>query len=166
MDERSSPLTDPITGYGLLAGFSVFFLVDGRDLAFGSVNQMGPGFFPTVLSALLLAMALGGIAVEVAARWRKRGLAARTAPRGEDEIWAIQWKPLIHVAVAIAAFALTVRSFGIVPAAVLSAFIAGLASGATPLRHLALLGLTIGAFVYAVFCVGLDLAVVPYRWPF
>lgn len=120
-----------------------------RDYPMGSAMRMGPGYFPFLLGLLL---ALLGAAICL------RSLALR-GPGVEG----VDPRALIFVLAAVAAFAATVESLGIVIAATLLLAVGASASresrvGEVIVLTLLLVALTVGVFVY-----GLGL---PFRlWP-
>ena len=70
-----------------------------RDYQFGTANRMGPGYFPTIISALLV---LTGIAILMRGRFS-----------GADIIGDVGWKPLVIVAGSIFMFGLLVQNLGL-----------------------------------------------------
>ena len=101
-----------ILGGLLLVGLGVAGLVFGAPLAMGTPRRMGPGFFPTILSWLLIG--LGGI-VAVGGAMRAGAMASRIA-----------WRPLILITAAVGAFGALIDRAGLLLATVavvaLSAF--------------------------------------------
>jgi hypothetical protein len=130
----------------LLAGlmFIAFGLAGlwlARDLDFGSAGDMGPGYFPRAVCALLIA--LGG-ALAVTALMR-----AGEAAEG----WA--WKPLLLITVSALAFAFLLKPIGLVGTLAVTTVLASAAG--TLLRPLPLVALAavliavnVGIFVLAL----------------
>jgi len=116
-------------------------LLIARDYAFGTMVRMGPGYFPTVLGALLV---LFGIHVLV------KGL------RSADKIEA-GWSPraLILLPLSLALFGLLIDRAGLLPA--LAALILGSAAAGKEFRlgEVVLLAAFLIAFCVAVFVWGL-----------
>lgn len=114
----------------------------GLDI--GSLDQMGPGFFPLALSIIL-----AGIGV----------LVLLGAKPDEDGQLPVNWRAVSLISGAPIAFGLTVRSLGLVPALLVSVAMATLASrNITPARAVLIItGVTV--FCVAVFKFGLR---VPY----
>jgi putative tricarboxylic transport membrane protein len=125
----------------LLAGVSLaalggFSLWAGADLDTGSLRSMGPAALPRAVSLLILA---GGLAMSVAALVKKGEPLGRWPLRGP-----------LFVSLAIAAFALTIRSVGLAVAGPVVVLVSGAASEETrPLE------LVIFAIVMTAFCIGL-----------
>lgn len=81
----------------IAVGVAVFVIA--RNYGIGSLAHLGPGFFPMLLGALLVALglAIGGVAL------RERG-AARIS---------LSWRPLIIISMAVAIFALGLDALGL-----------------------------------------------------
>lgn len=139
----------PIVGYALLAILAAIFLYGGTALPFGSLRSIGPGFLPTVLAAILMVMSLAGIAME----WNK----------GRESDGKLDLRPLFFICLAILLFALTVRRFGLIPASVIGALVAGFAEKDARLVGNAIVAVLIGLLVWLIFIAGLDLSVPAFR---
>jgi hypothetical protein len=75
----------------------------GQDYAMGTAFRMGPGYFPRLLCALLVAL---GVIIA------GKGLVMRSeAPE------RLHWRPLIMVTLAVLAFGALIGNFGLLPAA-------------------------------------------------
>lgn len=85
---------------GILAviGLSAFLIALGYE--FGTARRMGPGYFPVVLSGLLIALAI----IEM--------ISAAMKP----ERIALDWRPFMAILAAVAGFAVTMALFGMIPA--------------------------------------------------
>jgi|SRR5688500_16008558 putative tricarboxylic transport membrane protein len=130
----------------LLAGvmfvaFGLFGLWLARDLDGGAAGDMGPGYFPRLVCAVLIG--LGG-ALAAAGLMRES-----EAPEG----WA--WRPLLLVTASALAFALLLRPFGLVGTLAVTIVLASAAG--TLLRPLALallvavlIAANVGIFVIAL----------------
>ena len=129
----------------LLAVFGVLGLILGADFDVGSARRMGPGFFPRILSWLVIL--LGAAIAAFGAR-----------ARGET-VTRIVWRPLILVTLAIAAFWLLIDRAGLVAATVAVVAIGGLAGrDAKPLELGALaLFMAIAAALLFVYALNLPL---------
>lgn len=132
---------------GLL--FMVFGAVFGLQclgLEMGTTLRMGPGYFPAVLSVVLLVL---GAAIVVSA----------FGSVGED-IGNYAWRGMVFILVAPVFFGLTVRGLGFVPSIFATTLIAALAG--LKLKPLYALGLAIGVTIFCtlVFSVALGL---PFR---
>lgn len=138
--------TDALAG----AVFILFGLVFGAQslgLEIGTAFRMGPGYFPLVLSGILLL--LGGFIVASAIR----------AGEGEG-IGTLAWRGLLFILPAPIFFGLTVRGMGFVPAVFLTTLVAALASLKMRLHWALLLAVGVTLFATLVFSYGLGL---PFR---
>ena len=127
----------------IFIGLGVAFGWQSFNLDLGTAFRMGPGYFPLVLSVILIL--LGAVILLRAGR-------VQNEPMGP-----IAWRGLLFILPAPIFFGLTVRGLGFVPSLFLTALIAAFASHKMkPLMALALsAGLTV--FSVAVFNYGLGL---------
>lgn len=126
---------------GMFIAFGLLGLWLARDLDGGTAGDMGPGYFPRLVCALLIA--IGGMLA--AAGLMREG----EAPEG----WA--WRPLLLVTASALAFALLLRPLGLV--ATLAVTITLASAAGTMLRPVALMLLVatlvaanVGIFVIAL----------------
>jgi hypothetical protein len=136
----------------------LMFLVIGLAFAglaqrypLGTPQRMGPGYFPTVLGALL---AILGLVIAI------RGLAREE--RG-SEVERLHFGPLAVVLGAVALFALLLQPAGLVAALLVLIGVSAYASHEFRLREVIPLAAFLVALVLAVFIWGLGM-VVPV-WP-
>jgi uncharacterized membrane protein len=129
---------------GLLFMFLGSFAVAvAGDYPMGSADRMGPGYFPTVLGAILF---LFGVYILV------RGL--RSADSGSAE-WA--WRPLALISLSIVLFGALVDRAGVIPALAAMFFTAAAAGREFRLKEVLLLTVLMSAFSALVFLYGLRL---------
>jgi len=114
-----------------------------RDYPFGTTMRMGPGYFPTVLGAILL---LFGIYVLA------RGIRSGDRVKGE---WG--WKPLALISVSIVLFGFLLDRAGLIPATIATLFVAAAAGREFRWKEVILLAVVMSAFSVAVFSWGLKL---------
>lgn len=119
------------------------FAAQSLDLDLGTAFRMGPGYFPLVLSIIL--MGLGAVI-----------LISATRADGEP-IGPVAWRGMCLILPAPIAFGMTVRGLGFVPALFLCAMIASFASSRMKPHHAVLLSVTLVAFSVLVFVYGLGL---------
>jgi hypothetical protein len=119
------------------------FAIVARDLDFGTAFRMGPGYFPWLLSIIL--MLLGTVIIA----------GSFTTP-GEP-LSPIPWRGLLLVLLAPIVFGLTVRKLGLLPAIVLATLLSVAASRRSNLRLAAFMAAGLTLFCVAVFSYGLRL---------
>lgn len=134
----------------VIGGFLVMligaaFLLFGRELEMGSSFRMGPGYFPTILSILMLLL---GLAMVVLA-WRK--------PAQEGGVGEVPWVGITLVVVPVILFGLTLRGLGLAPVLFLVVLATAWASRHAKLRSSVPLALGIAVFCSALFIKGLGL---------
>lgn len=132
------------------AGVGVFFYSIGY-LDQGTVRMMGPGMFPSVLGVLLAA--LGGV-MAVSAVFRPRAMPqARVVTP-------------FFVLAGVAAFAMTIGPFGLIPAILAVTIISSLAEARMRAASLVTLCAVLCLVAWLTFRVGLGLPMAMLRWPF
>ncbi|MGD9738805.1 MAG: tripartite tricarboxylate transporter TctB family protein [Bauldia sp.] len=131
---------------GVLFGADVF----RTELAIGTPFRMGPGFFPIVLSGILI---LFGVIILV------RGIAARIeAPEKRP----IPWRAILVLAPLPIFFGLTINGLGLLPPIFIVALAASFASPKTGIVYALLTALGITAFCALVFVYLADLPLRPF----
>ena len=137
----------------MFVAFAAWGFVAGRDLDPGTAVAMGPGYFPRLVSGLLLAL---GLAITVT------GLAAAAGPGLGS--WAL--RPIVLVSLSALSFAVLLDRAGIViaiAAVVGIGTFAGQRLGLLPLVLLAA-GLIVASVALFVVAIGIPLPIWP-RWP-
>jgi hypothetical protein len=119
------------------------FALGARSLETGSAFRMGPGYFPLLLSVIL--MLLGAIIIA-------SSFASQNQPLGP-----VPWRGLVLVLAAPVVFGLSVRKLGLVPAIVLTVVLAVYASRRSRLWLAAAMAAGLTIFCLAVFSYGLGL---------
>jgi len=114
------------------------------QLDIGTLEQMGPGFFPLSLSGIL---GLIGVLVLL-----------RVQPDEEAQP-PVNWRAVILIGAAPIAFGLTVRSLGLIPALLISIGLAVLSSNSIGLIRSLAIVVGVTAFCVVVFKFGIG---VPY----
>ena len=137
--------TDALAGLMFIA-FGLFFAVQSLGLDLGTALRMGPGYFPLVLSGILILLGL----VILASAFNKAGA----------DVGAYAWRGMIFILPAPVFFGLTVEGLGFVPAIFLTTVIAAMASLKMKLASALLLALALTLFATLVFSYGLGL---PFR---
>lgn len=138
--------TDALAGI-LFILFGLLFGVQALGLEIGTAFRMGPGYFPLVLSGILILL---GLAI----------VASAIHDRGSEGIGTLAWRGVLFILPAPIFFGLTVRGLGFVPAIFLTTLIAALASFKMRLHWAVLLAAAVTVFATVVFSYGLGL---PFR---
>ena len=113
----------------------------GKDLTFGSSARMGPGYFPTIISFLILAL---GVIV---------GL--RAIVIAGPSIEPVQLRPLMFVIASILVFGALIDRFGLAISAVALTLVAAYARRDVNLKETLALGAGLAIFSIVVFVYGL-----------
>ncbi|APO76051.1 TctB family tripartite tricarboxylate transporter protein [Rhizobium etli 8C-3] len=142
MKPVSFDTTNVICG-ALLVATGAFFAIQSYSLDLGTTLRMGPGYFPLLLSAVLII--LGAVVFVQAIR-------VHGEPMGP-----FAWRGMLFILPAPIFFGLTVRGLGFVPSIFLTAFIACFASHRMTVLHAILLSVLLTAFSVGVFSYGLGL---------
>jgi Tripartite tricarboxylate transporter TctB family len=133
----------------IFGGLGASFLVGSLSHEFGRAVDMGPGYFPRIVGAALVLLALLiGIRGLVDARGRAD---SDTAPLG------LSLRPIATVGVALLLFSVTLRSLGYVVAAALLVAVAGAASRQRRWPEIAMLAAVLSLASGALFVLALKL---------
>jgi hypothetical protein len=129
-------------------GAAILFLVIGiagiyfgRDLAFGSSSRMGPGYFPTILSCLIVLIgAIVGL----------RSLTIEGPP-----IEPVGLRPLLFILAAILAFGYLIEQIGLAITTIGLTIFAAYARHDVNLKETIVLAVVLAAFAIGVFAYAL-----------
>lgn len=128
----------------------IAFIYVGRDYGFGTARRMGPGYFPIVLSGLLicigLVIGLRGVAV------------AEEPPKG------FTLKGLLLVTVSVLLFGVLIRTMGIMVATAVIVCVSAVASQRFNWKPTIVLAIGLAVFCVVVFVYALGLPM-PVRGP-
>jgi hypothetical protein len=124
-----------------LIGFGIAGLVIARNYPMGTAFRMGPGYFPMVLSGLLVAI---GLIVA--------GGALRS---GQGAMSGIAWRPLIVVTAATVLFGLLINAGGLLLATLVMALASRLARPGYPWGETIALAVALSGMCAAIFYFGL-----------
>ena len=122
----------------LIGGAGLFF---GRDLSFGTNRAMGPGYFPTIISVLIV---LIGLIIAFKAL-------IVTGPRVE----AVRPRPVLLLLGSLLAFALLINVLGVAISAVVLVLLAAYARPDVNLLETLVFGVVISAVIILLFVYGL-----------
>ena len=117
---------------------SGFFLF-GQELEMGTSFRMGPGYFPTILSILMI-----GLGAVIAAQ-------ALRAPTTEHSFGQVPWRGLLLLIGAVLFFGFVVRGVGLAPAVLIVVLATAWASRYARLRSSLPLSIGLAAFCAVLF---------------
>lgn len=117
-----------------------------RSLPFGHALNMGPGYFPALLSALLTIL---GAATLLRGLW-----IGASSPFG-----IVPWRALVMLSLAMIVFGTFVRQLGLLPGVFVSAMLASLSSLQIKPATAAFVSLVIAVFCVGVFIYGINLPI-------
>jgi sterol desaturase/sphingolipid hydroxylase (fatty acid hydroxylase superfamily) len=121
----------------MLVGIGATAMFIARDYKFGSTLRMGPGYFPIVLSGILI---LFGIYIMTRGLFRKQKFTTS---------WP--FRPMILLSVSIVMFGVLMKAAGLIPAMVALIFGSAFAGTQFKLVEVSLLALVLVGFGVAVF---------------
>lgn len=130
-----------------LAGIGLFATLYSQQYRMGELNQMGPGFFPTMIGILLI---IFGLLVAIPAFFRQ-GTPIK-----------FETKSFVVILVSIVLFGVMLHPLGLPLAAALSSFVSTFA-GQKPLKTKILISTSIAAITYCIFILGLSMSIP--SWP-
>jgi hypothetical protein len=115
------------------------FLVYSRALDIGTTSRMGPGYFPTILSILMILL---GLVIA--------GLALR-APTTENSFGQVPWRGLLLLIGAVLFFGFVLQGLGLAPALLVVVLATAWASRYAKWRNSLLLSIGLAAFCTLLF---------------
>ena len=113
----------------------------GRELTFGSASQMGPGFFPTILSAIIIAIGLI--------------VALKSLTIEGPAVAPTKLRPIFFIVASIAAFGYLIERMGLAITAAGLVIFAAYARSEVNLKETVLLAVGLSAFAIVVFAYAL-----------
>ena len=125
--------------------FGVLFIVWSTDYQFGTTQRMGPGYFPTVLGGLLVAL---GILV---------ALPTFKHDSVETHVEKIGWRGLLVILGAVVLYAVLLPRLGFVIALIVLVIMSAMGSKEFTWRAALISCVVLGLFSYLVFVKGLEL---------
>ena len=123
-------------------------IVFGRELAFGNTAEMGPGYFPTLLSGLIVTLGL------------IQGFKSFTI--AGPAIEPVQLRPMVFVLIAILVFGVLTPVIGLALTSVIVTLVAALARRGFHWRETLLLGVGLALFAVLVFVYALSQPIPPW----
>lgn len=144
---KNRNIRDVIGGTALIV-IGVFAAVYAQPYEIGQLQNMGPGYFPTVLGILL---AILGVCVATPAFFCV-GASIK-----------VEWKSLFWVILSILTFALLLNTIGLVGTVASTVLVSSMASNLSWL-HRSILSVCISAISYAIFVFGLGMLIPTWPW--
>jgi hypothetical protein len=139
-------------GGALLILLGLYAVVQARQYSVGTLEAMGPGFFPAALGVLMTALGVI-VAFQGARRGPRRGVSA-----------PMQWRGWGCIILSIVAFVVIARYGGFVPATFAIVFISALGDRRNSVRDAALLAAAICVVCVVVFWWALKLQFPLFAW--
>lgn len=134
----------------VMVGLGALGLWAGRDLRFGTPAMMGPGFLPTVICAMIIAI---GLFVLI------RGLT-----KGYEGIGSSNLRPLLILVAAIGGFAWMAEAFGFIVSTAWLLVVGSLADQESRWREILISTVILtafGAFVF-IYGLGVQMPILPF----
>lgn len=135
---------DFVAGIVFLA-FGAVGIFYGRHYPMGTAARMGPGYFPVVLSGILLMLGAG---ILVRSFWMQK-----------DRVSRIALRPLLLVLGAVAGFAVLIDSAGLIISSGVLIVLSSLGGCGFKVREILLLQILLTGLSVLVFVVGLGLPI-------
>lgn len=132
---------------GVFLALGLFAIVVGHRYPLGSLTRMGPGYFPMLVSVLMIALALANIAMGIG-RHGEPGPAPRFA-----------LLPLALITAGVVVFALLIERAGLLAAVLALLLLVCFAGGRRGWRELLVILLLMGAISSALFVFGLGMPI-------
>jgi hypothetical protein len=142
-----TPIEKPrdLIGGILIVALGCGFFFSSQDLAFGTAVRMGPGYFPAMLSVLLILLGIAMI------------LLALRRPSTPLDFAAISWRGVALVLGSIVIFGLAMRGLGLAPTIATVVLLAASASRYARIKTAVPLAIFLVVFCCLVFITGLGL---------
>lgn len=138
----------------VLLGFITAY--EGRNYEFGTLQKMGPGYFPVALGIILIVLG---------------GLIAGTASTGGGEeerepLPHAEWRGWLAIVVGPALFILLGKFSGLLPATFACVFVSALGDRETTFKRAAILSAGVTVFGVLLFSYGLKVSMPILEWSF
>lgn len=141
------------TGGMLMAAIGLAAAIQGSSYQLGTLERMGPGFFPTALGVILAAV---GVAIAVSARF--------TRYEGELEVVPPEWRGWLCIIGALVAFVVFGKYGGLLPATFAIVFISALGDRQNTFTGAVVLGLASVVVAIVVFWWALQMQFPLFQW--
>jgi len=155
-------LTKDRVGGALLVATGVAAMLAGVGYGLGTLRQMGSGFYPATLGALLAL--IGVVLLATASRAPDAHLADAPAEAAHLSGPAVQWRGWLCILGGALVFVVLGQHGGLVPASFASVFVAALGDRRNSLRDAAALAALMTVLGVAVFHYGLHVLLPLFQW--
>jgi hypothetical protein len=137
---------------GLLSvALGLYVLAEASQFPMGSLQRMGPGFFPCVVATIIVLLGLALIAASFRARPKSGG--------GE-----VRLRSVFAIGLGIVLFALLLERVGLIPATLTLVMVSSLAESRWQPRRAAVLALAMTTFIYVLFILVLHVPISALKW--
>lgn len=149
-----------------LSSAGLVFLIGGLTLfeanryPFGTVRNMGPGFFPTIVGLALLVL---GAAILAGGRLHGPAVVGEV-DEDDGEVRRRSIRSLIVLPAAILVFAALVRGYGLAPATFLSVLVSAFADTRVRFIRALAIAAAVTLLCLAIFSLGLGIQVKVFAW--
>lgn len=137
-------------GAAIIIGFGIFALAEASGYPRGSIQRMGPGFFPVALSGLLIIFGFG--------------LVIETCVSRPDPLERPAFRSCLAVLAAIVVFGMALERFGLAPAVMLSVLVSSLADHRVTVRQGVTSSVVLSLLAAGIFVEALGLSIPIVRW--
>lgn len=127
----------------MFIGFGVAAIIISRDYPMGSASRMGPGYFPTMIGAMLIVIG----AIIAAISFRTQGVGIGTWP----------WRAIMLMSFAFMLFAWGMEHIGFIPSLALLIVVSSFSTPHYRWKEILLEAVVMIAGSWAVFIYGLEL---------
>jgi hypothetical protein len=142
-------------GGALMVLIGAVAINEGRHYPLGTLQRMGPGYFPVMLGALLVLL---GILIA--------GTASTGITEEQEALPHAEWRGWLCIILGPALFILLGHAFGLLPATFACVFVAALGDRETTWKGAAILSAGVTVFGILLFSYGLKVAMPILKWGF
>ncbi|AHG63803.1 tripartite tricarboxylate transporter TctB family protein [Advenella mimigardefordensis] len=139
---------------GLLCALGLGTVLQGSSYSMGTMSQMGPGFFPVLVGALLMLVGLLCLIVSGLSKDEEE----------EEKIGSPEWRGWFCIVAGVLAFIALGQYGGLVPATFALVFISALGDRTHTLRSALLLSVFVTIIGIVIFSWGLELQFPMFSW--
>jgi hypothetical protein len=126
---------DLLAGSLFIAAGAIFFWFS-RDYSLGTGRRMGPGYFPTILSVLLMLIGAGVLLASL---------------RSKEQVTGFVWRGFASVIVGTVLFGVLIRDAGILVAVAVLVLVSAAGNPQTRWLPIGVLAIGMSVFCYGIF---------------